>query len=77
MKTERKVQTFESAMKRLEEIVALLENGGESLDETMKLYAEGCKLSTFCSSKLDKAKELIKNVETVPETITKENKDEI
>lgn len=59
MNTAKKSQTFEQAMNRLEEIVSLLENGGASLDDTMKLYNEGCKLSAFCSNKLDKANELV------------------
>ena len=33
--------SFEDAMKRLEEIVRLLENGQVSLDESIKLYEEG------------------------------------
>ncbi len=48
--------TFVQAMNRLEEIVAALENGQAPLDEMMKLYEEGAKLTKMCSSKLEKAK---------------------
>ncbi|MBR2405863.1 MAG: exodeoxyribonuclease VII small subunit [Clostridia bacterium] len=48
--------TFETAMARLEEIVALLEGGNCTLDESLKLFEEGTKLTAFCS-------ELLKNAE--------------
>lgn len=59
MKNDKKAQTFEAAMERLEEIVSILENGGVPLDETMSLYAEGAKLAAECSSKLKKAEQTI------------------
>ena len=46
-------QTFESAMKRLESIVHELESGDLSLDEALKKFQDGVKLSKFCSNKLD------------------------
>jgi exodeoxyribonuclease VII small subunit len=36
--------TFEEAMKRLEEIVSLLENGEADLESSLKLFAEGSAL---------------------------------
>lgn len=45
-------QTFEGALKRLEEIVGLLEGGEVSLDASIELYEEGLELSRFCASKL-------------------------
>ena len=44
--------TFEKAMKRLEEIVNLLENGTVSLDDSLKLFEEGIKLSKYCENEL-------------------------
>jgi len=44
--------TFEMAMKRLEEIVNALENGTVSLDDSLKLFEEGIKLSKFCETEL-------------------------
>ena len=45
--------TFENAMKRLEGIVEQLERGDLGLDEALKKFQEGIKLSKFCSNKLD------------------------
>ena len=36
---------FEDSMKRLEEIVNILEKGEKDLDESLKLFEEGLKLS--------------------------------
>jgi exodeoxyribonuclease VII small subunit len=47
--------TYEQAIKRLEEIVSLLENGEVSLDDSIKLYEESAKLSAFCNDLLNKA----------------------
>ena len=46
-------KTFESAMKRLEEIVDELENGDLALEASIKVYEEGVELMAFCKSKLD------------------------
>ncbi len=46
---------FESALKRLEEIVKRLEGGDHSLDGALELFEEGIKLSRFCHSKLEEA----------------------
>lgn len=51
--------TYEEAVKRLEEIVARLEGGDASLDESMKLYEEGVALADFCDKKLTGAKQKI------------------
>ena len=45
--------TFENAMKRLEGIVDALERGDLGLDEALKKFQEGIKLSKVCSNKLD------------------------
>jgi exodeoxyribonuclease VII small subunit len=47
--------TFETALKRLEEIVQALEKGDLSLDESLRLYEEGIKLSRLCHAKLEEA----------------------
>lgn len=46
---------YEEKMKRLNEIVATLERGQLSLDESVKLYHEGAKLAEDCKTELDKA----------------------
>ena len=52
-------QTFESAVKRLESIVHELENGDLGLDEALKKFQEGFKLSKFCSNKLDETEKKV------------------
>lgn len=47
--------SFEKAMERLEEIVNHLENGNLSLEQALKAYNEGVKLSLFCNNKLEEA----------------------
>ncbi len=51
--------TFESAMMRLEEIVTLLESGNCALDDSLKLFEEGTKLTAFCSDSLKQAEQKI------------------
>ncbi len=46
---------FETALKKLEEIVRKLENGDLSLDSALELFEEGVKLSRFCHTKLEQA----------------------
>lgn len=48
---------FEEAMKRLEEIVRLLEKGQVSLDESIKLYEEGVALVNSANMLLSSAKQ--------------------
>lgn len=61
--------SFEESMKRLEEIVKILENGKCSLDESVKLFEEGIALSQSCRKQLDNAelkiKELLSNGDEV------------
>lgn len=52
-------QTFETAMRKLEEIVQELENGDLPLEKAMKIFEEGVRLSTFCSAKLDETEKKI------------------
>lgn len=52
-------QTFENAMKKLELIVQQLESGDQPLEDAVKKFEEGVKLSTFCSEKLDETEKRI------------------
>jgi len=51
--------SFEKDLKRLEDIVAKMEAGDVPLDESMKLFEEGVKLSRLCSERLDKAEKKV------------------
>lgn len=47
--------TFETAMARLEKIVARLDGGDLPLEEALGLFTEGSRLAQFCSAMLDNA----------------------
>ncbi len=47
--------TYEQAYAQLEEIVARLNSGALTLDETVALYARGRELSDYCRNLLDAA----------------------
>ena len=47
--------TFEAALKQLEEIVQKLERGELPLEESLKLYEDGIRLSRLCHAKLEEA----------------------
>ena len=46
---------FEDDLKKLEEVVDKLERGDLTLDESVKLFEDGMKLSNACKAELDKA----------------------
>ncbi len=48
-------KSFEESIKRLEEIVKLLENGETPLEESIKLFEEGVSLSGYCNNLLENA----------------------
>ena len=54
-----KQPTYEEAISRLEQIVAKLESGQCTLDESLKLFEEGTKLTAFCSRSLKSAEQTI------------------
>lgn len=51
--------SFEASMARLEKIVAKLEKGEVSLDESIALFEEGTRLALECSKTLDQAEQSI------------------
>ena len=51
--------TFEQALSRLEIIVKQLESGEIALEDSIKLFEEGVKLSAVCSSLLKDAKQKV------------------
>lgn len=54
--------SFESAMKRLEEIVRAMERGDVALDESLKLFQEGTDLVRACGKLLDDAQLQVEKV---------------
>jgi exodeoxyribonuclease VII small subunit len=46
---------FEAALARLEELVKELEQGDLPLEQSLKLFEEGIKLSRICNSRLEEA----------------------
>ncbi|HQA08533.1 MAG TPA: exodeoxyribonuclease VII small subunit [Syntrophomonadaceae bacterium] len=46
---------FEQALKRLEELVIQLEDGELELEEALRLFEEGVKLSRYCQQELKAA----------------------
>ncbi|MFR3237547.1 MAG: exodeoxyribonuclease VII small subunit [Acutalibacter sp.] len=57
---------FEEAMRRLQEIVGKLESGEVSLEESIKLFEEGAKLSSQCYQLLDKAEQQVTQLAKIP-----------
>ena len=54
-----KKTTFEASLKRLEEIVATLEKGDATLNDSMKLFQEGAALLQSCGEMLDEAEQQV------------------
>ena len=47
--------SFEESLTKLEEIVAQLERGDLSLEDSVRLFEEGTRLSTECRKQLEQA----------------------
>ena len=54
-----KNQTFETSLKELEKIVRRLENGDLPLEESLKLFEDGVRLSRECQERLNQAERRI------------------
>ena len=52
-------KNFESALKRLEQITAELEEGEPSLDKCLSKFDEGVELIKFCNSTLEDARQRV------------------
>ncbi|MCC8160768.1 MAG: exodeoxyribonuclease VII small subunit [Oscillospiraceae bacterium] len=52
-------KTFEQSVTELEEIVAKLEGGKATLDESLELFEKGIKLSKSCQKMLDAAEKKV------------------
>ena len=59
---------YEQSLKRLEQIVGKLESGECELEEAIKLFEEGTKLSASCYAMLEKAEQKIINIKKKKKT---------
>ena len=64
-----KQDNFETKIKQLEKIVSELENGDSSLEDSLKKFEEGMKISKYCNKLLQDAEKKI--------TIILENNEEL
>ena len=58
---------FEKKLNRLEEIVQKMEKGELTLEESLKLFEEGIKLSRDCHGQLSKAEAQVKKLVSIDE----------
>ena len=63
-------KTFESALGRLEQITAELEQGDPSLDKSLKKFDEGIELVKFCNKKLEEARNKVDLLVKQDDTLT-------
>jgi exodeoxyribonuclease VII small subunit len=54
-----KTSSFEHALERLEGVVGRLEDGDIALEEALKLFEEGVRLTRLCAKKLDEAEKKV------------------
>jgi exodeoxyribonuclease VII small subunit len=59
--------SFEVSIKRLNEIVTALERGDLPLEESLKLFEEGVKLSRLSQARLDAAEKRVEQLLSVDE----------
>lgn len=59
--------SFEQSLKRLEEIVAALEKGDVSLNDSMTMFEEGTALIKKCSGMLDEAEQKVVKLKKGPD----------
>ena len=52
-------KTFESALARLEQLTAELEDGEQSLETSLKKFHEGIELVRYCNEKLTEARQQV------------------
>jgi len=52
-------EKFEDALDKLEKIVSKLEAGDIPLEESLRLFEEGIRLSRLCNQKLDEAEKKV------------------
>lgn len=58
-----KTQSFETALAELEQVVADMESGKLTLEDSLAAYKRGAELLTFCRSRLDDAQQQVRVLE--------------
>ena len=71
-----KEPTFEEALKSLEDVVAKLESGETRLEDSIRLFEEGMRLSALCQKRLDDADRKIEVLLRKPGGAVPETEDE-
>jgi exodeoxyribonuclease VII small subunit len=54
--------SFEKSLERLQEIVRSLEEGGVTLDESVRMYEEGIRISRSCLEHLTRVESTVKRL---------------
>lgn len=67
---QKKKETFEASLEKLEDIVRDLESGEKGLDDSLKLFEDGLLLSRGLTQKLEDVKKRV-------DVLTKEGKDKL
>ena len=70
--TDNNTLSFEQALKRLEEIVARLDDPAVTIEDSVRYYEEGLNLSKQCSATLESA---TLRIEEIHETLQSGNKE--
>jgi exodeoxyribonuclease VII small subunit len=52
-------EKFETALKKLEDVVKRLEGGDLSLDDSLKAFEEGVKCAEICTKRLNEAEQKV------------------
>ena len=69
-----KPESFEAAMRRLEEIANLLEDGEAELAQSLELYKEGAELAAYCTRQLREARQQVNQLSK--ESYSDDNKED-
>jgi len=69
MNTPPEPQTFETALRRLEQLVNEMESGRLGLEDMIKAFEEGQKLAAFCGEQLGGIEKRIEMLVKTPEGV--------
>ncbi len=58
-----KTQSFEASLAELEQVVADMESGKLTLEDSLAAYKRGAELLSFCRSRLDDAQQQVRVLE--------------